>query len=351
LPAAKQNDFSHELKGYATADRAKHQEKAAGGHLCRNPACIAVQVSLRRCGAVFGLGLALLFSTASAVAQDLGHKLPGLLGLDAGRIPEPGLYLVDRLAIYEAEKLRDRNGSLIPTAPFNLLGRSNAFGVSYTRKMSGDSIFLTMTAGGPIAQIKLNNENRFEIGVDRLGLGDPYIQPFRLGWRKKIFDVVTSYSIYLPTGRSPLAGGKGVSSGQITQEFSGGGSIYFRDRTRFVTAIASYQLNSRQRGIDIRRGDPVQVQGGIGTKFFRQLAETGVAGYALWQVRNDRGTELPPALTGIRDRVYGLGPEGAMLIKAIQAQVRVRYLWDFGVHARPQGHIFVTGINFLVHRP
>jgi hypothetical protein len=308
-------------------------------------------VSLRRYGAVVGVGLALALITASAFAQDLGHKLPGLLGLDAARIPEPGLYLVDRLAIYEAEKLRDRNGNLVPTAPFNLLGRANGFGVSYTARISGSSMFLTMTSGGPIAQVKLNIENRPEIGVDRLGLGDFYIQPFRLGWRKRRSDLVTSYSIYLPTGRSPLAGGKGVSSGQITHEFSSGGSVYFKERSHYLTALATYQLNMRQRGIDITRGDSVQIQGGIGTKLFRELAETGVAGYALWQVRDDRGTELPLVLIGARDRVYGLGPEGAVLIKTIQGQLRVRYEWDFGVRARPQGHILVVGINFLVHRP
>jgi hypothetical protein len=308
-------------------------------------------VPLRKCGAVVGVGLALLLTTASAFAQDLGHKLPGLLGLDAGRIPEPGIYLIDRLAIYEAEKLRDRNGNLISTAPFNLLGRANAFGVSYTIKISGSLMFLTMTAGGPIAQVKLNIENRPEIGFDRLGLADLYVQPFRLGWRERRFDLVTSYSTYLPTDRSALAGGKGVSSGQITHEFSGGGSLYFKDRSQFLTALASYQLNMRQRGIDITRGDLVQIQGGIGTKLFRELAETGIAGYALWQVRDDRGTELPPVLAGARDRVYGLGPEGAVLIKAIQGQLRLRYEWDFGVRARPQGHIFVAAINFLVHRP
>src|SRR5262245_14243240 len=142
-----------------------------------------------KCGAV--VGLALLLTTAGAFAQDLGHKLPGLLGLDAARIPQPGLYLIDRFVIYEAEKLRDRNGNLIPTAPFNLLARANAFGISYTTKISGNSMFLTMTAGGPIAQIKLDIENRPEIGVDRLGLGDFYIQPFRLGWRKQRYDLVT----------------------------------------------------------------------------------------------------------------------------------------------------------------
>jgi len=162
--------------------------------------------------------------------------------------------------------------------------------------------------------------------------------------------VVTSYGIYLPTDRSPLAGGKGVSAGQVSHEFSAGGSLYFKDRTTFVTALASYQLNMRQRGIDLTRGDAIQIEGGMGTKFFGQRAEAGLAGFAFWQVRDDRGVDLPPVLRGARDRVYGLGPEAAILLKAIRGQVRVRYEWDIGARARPQGHIFVAGINFLAQR-
>ena len=292
--------------------------------------------------------VALLLMTTPAVAQDLGHKLPGLLGLDAARIPEPGTYLVYRLARYETDELRDRDGHLIPTPPFNLIGVANAFGASYTTRLSQSKVFLTITAGWPIARIKTDIEDRPEASIERFGLGDPYVQPVRLGRRTERSDVVTSYSIYLPTDRSALAGGKGVSSGQITHEFSGGGSLYFKDRTRFLTALASYQLNTRQRGIDLTRGDAIQIQGGVGTKLFGQLAEAGLAGFAFWQVRDDRGADLPPVLRGARDRVYGLGPEVAILLKAIQGQVRVRYEWDIGARARPQGRIFVAGLNFIL---
>src|SRR5262249_6835138 len=155
---------------------------------------------------------ALLLTTTSVFAQNLGHKLPGLLGLDAGRIPDPGLYLAYRIADYEAVELRDGNGDPIPTAPFSLIGRSHVFGVSYTTILPGISLYLMLTGSGPIAQAKLTVQDRPEFVLDRFGLADPYIQPFKLGWRKRRFDLVTSYGIYLPTGRSSLAGGKGISS-------------------------------------------------------------------------------------------------------------------------------------------
>ena len=121
----------------------------------------------RLSGKLVAVCVALLLRTTPAVAQDLGHKLPGLLGLDAARIPEPGLYLVDRLASYQADELRDRDGHLIHTAPFNLLGVANAFGASYTTRVARSSVFFTMTVGWPIARIKTAVEDRPEAGIDR----------------------------------------------------------------------------------------------------------------------------------------------------------------------------------------
>jgi len=272
-----------------------------------------------------------------------------LLGLDAVTIPEPGLYFIDRAARFESGELRDRNGDLLPIGPLDLVISANSFGISYTRRISSGMTFLTMTAGGPIARIKTSIASRPEEDLDRFGAGDVYIQPFRLGWRKEKFDVVTAYGFYVPTDRSALAGGSGTSSGNVTHEFSGGATRYFANKSYFVTALASYQLNTKQRGIDITRGDTFQIVGGAGTRLFGRLLETGLASYALWQVRDDRGTDLPPVLRGLSDRVYGLGPEGAIFIKPIRAQLRARYEWDFGVRSRPQGSTFVVGLILAIH--
>jgi hypothetical protein len=285
-------------------------------------------------------------------AQDLGHKLPGLIGLDAGRIPDPGLYVVDRFVSYQADELRDRRGDLIPVGDLRMGAVSNAAGISYTIKFPQRALFFTATAAAPLTRLSLNVSDRPEASFDRFGLADVYIQPARLGWRRDHFDLVGSYGIYLPTGVSPLAGGKGLSSGHVTHEFSAGGSVYAnKDRTYFLTALASYDLNLRKRNIDITRGATFQIQGGAGVSRRNRLLEAGVAGHALWQVRDDRGADLPPALRGARDRVYGLGPEAAVLIKAIRSQIRIRYEWDLGVRSRPKGNVFVVGFNLVAQRP
>jgi len=311
--------------------------------------CYGIRVSSKRYLPL--LALALLIDSGIGHAQNLGHKIPGFVGLDAARIPEPGLYLIDRAATYRADELVDRNGNVIPTGPMKFIASANAFGISYTTNIFSGTTFLTMTAGGPLARVRTNVANLPEANLDKFGIGDPYIQPIRLGWRKQNADLVASYGIYIPTDKSPLAGGSATSSGRVTHEFSGGATRYFRDRSRFLTALVSYELNMRERGIDITRGDTIQIEGGAGTKLFGQLAETGLASYALWQVRDDRGSQLPAVVRGARDRVFGLGPEGAVLIAPLQAEFRMRYEWDFGVRSRPQGRILVVSIKFLAHAP
>jgi hypothetical protein len=284
-------------------------------------------------------------------AQDLGHKLPGLIGLDAGTIPPPGLAVIDRFVVYNADELRDRNGNTVPIGP-ELRAISNAAGISYTFKLPQSCTSFSARAAAPVAGLKLNVQDHPEASVDRFGLADIYIMPLQWGCETGHFDIVASYGLYIPTGQFLLAGGKSVSTGSVTHQFSLGGSIYRnKERTSFITALASYDLNLKKRNIDITRGNIFQIQGGIGVRRHNQILEMGLAGYALWQVTDDRGTDLPPVLLGARDRVYGLGPEVAVLIKSINSQLRARYEWDIGARSRFQGNVFAVGINILVQRP
>jgi hypothetical protein len=92
--------------------------------------------------------------------------------------------------------------------------------------------------------------------------------------------------------------------GQVTHQFSGGGSLFAdKNRTAFVTALGSYDFNIRKRGIDITRGDVFQIQGGAGVSRANRAVELGVAGNALWQVRDHRGTRSSAAARSPRPRL------------------------------------------------
>ncbi len=299
-----------------------------------------------------GLGVTVvlvLTTPIAARAQDLGHKLLGTIGLEAGARPPPGLRVADRFVYYAAGRLNDRNGSAIPGLGFDLDIAADALGIAYTSEGPRSSTTVTVAAAVPIAHASVSTTNP-EASLDKLGIADIYVQLAGLGWRAERVDIVASYALYLPTGRFDL-GGRGVSSGQVTYELALGGQLAFDEARRwFVAGLASYDLYGEKWGADITRGDTLQVQGGVGVRPF-EIVEMGMAAYAQWQVRDDRGADVPERLRGARDRAVGLGPELAVSIPPLRMRLRVRCAWDLAASARPDGRVFVVGLSFPVWQP
>jgi hypothetical protein len=266
-------------------------------------------------------------------------------------VPEPGLHVVDRVVSYRADELRDRHGDAVPVEGLRLRALANGFGLAWVVDVPRIGARAGATVAAPVVDVRLASE-RPEASVDRFGLADVFLQPLKLGWRRDRLDAVAAYALYVPTGRSPLAGGGGVSNGQLTHEVSGGGTVWVDDRRAwYVTALGSYQLNMRKLGIDITRGDVVQVQGGVGARVLERRLELGVVGYGLWQVRDDRGTGVPRHHRGARDEAYGLGPEVVLSLRPLPARLRLRYAHDVAVKSRPVGALFLLGVEFAAWRP
>jgi len=283
-------------------------------------------------------------------AQDLGHRIPGVLGIDAGVQGPAGLSLLYRFLYFHAGTLRDRHGDRVPIRGLDLDAVVNVFGLSLTVKPAGWP-YLSFAFAAPLAHVTIDSETP-RTGIDRYGFSDLFIQPLKAGWRFRHFDLVTSYAVYAPTGRFSLTGKGGVGSGAWSHQLSFGGAVFLDPvlRRRRGSLLASYFINHRKRGVDIRRGDFLQLQGGVALLVVDPVT-VGVAGYALWQTTDDSGSELPPVLRGARDRVYGLGPEVVIVVPALHMRIDARYEWDFGVRARPQGAILVVGVAALVWQP
>jgi hypothetical protein len=210
--------------------------------------------------------------------------------------------------------------------------------------------YLTVVASVPFARISVNSANPI-VSIDRLGLGDIFVQPIKAGWRNPHYDVMTSYAFFAPTGKFEPKTGVGVGRGYWTHQFSLGGAGYIdTTRAQRASVLVSYDLNQRMRGVDITRGNMLSVQGGAGVAVAKALV-LGVAGYALWQVSDDRGTALPQTLAGLRTHTYGLGPEIDVVIPSIAVKADFRLMWDFGTRARPQGDVFAGGLGYRAWSP
>ena len=70
----------------------------------------------------------------------------------------------------------------------------------------------------------------------------------------------------------------------------------------------------------------------------------------MWQVRDDRGADLPAALRGARDVALGLGAEADYTVARIRSRFTVRYCRDVVAKSRPLGRILVVGVVVVARK-
>lgn len=298
--------------------------------------------------AVFRVGaclLAAVWAPRAGAAQSLGHKLPGTIGIDAGTQPPPGIYAANRFLVWTADRLLDRDGEPVPIAGFELDAIADAVGVAGTLRLDS-GLHLSAAVAVPYVRLKLSSDDP-RVAADRFGLGDAFFKPVQIGWKWALVDLVASYGLYAPTRQINR---EGLGSSQWSHQLSVGGTLSSSHRRVRISALFSYDRYQRKLDIDVTRGASVQVQGGLSVTVLEHL-DVGLAGYALAQVADDRGAELPPALRGRRDRVLGLGPEVKAPIPGLRARLGARYTWDLDVRARPEGRLLIIELDVAVWSP
>jgi hypothetical protein len=304
-----------------------------------------VPLSYRRCLSPVLIAVVASLWPASALAQPaVGHKILGTLGLDAGSQNDTGIYLVARSASYWSSELVDRDGHDLPVGlDLYALGNNVSFQATYL--VAPLATYINAGVSVPLAHVNASTQTP-QANVDLLGLGDLAVQPLQLGWRLGQVEITTGYTFYAPTAAHEPGGSDGVGKGQWSHEPSLGGTVYFdADRTWAVSVLGSVEINERKLDVDIKRGSTLQLQGGLGKKLGGFL-ELGVASYALWQLEEDEGRDLPQELRGLHERAYGAGPELKFEFAKIRTNLSFRYEHDLAVWSRTAGQIFVAGVGF-----
>jgi hypothetical protein len=104
---------------------------------------------------------------------------------------------------------------------------------------------------------------------------------------------------------------------------------------------------------DVKVGQLLTLEGGVGKSFLKGAATFGVAYYAQWKVTADQFDVTAAAThTGaIQDkhRVFGIGPDVTIPIatsKKLISLVNVRYLWEQGAQFKTQGQTLVVTTTF-----
>jgi hypothetical protein len=272
---------------------------------------------------------ALLVIPTAANAQFLGFNLRGDAGIKSGSQPPPGIFLISPLYFRsDYTGLRDRNGDKVLSGVDVDVNVLAVPGIAVTTKAK--------IAGGTYGFqiIPLWMDQRLTVAApgfsaDRgWGFSDMLFQPLGLGWRTQKTDFLAGYGFLAPTGKDNL------SLNMWGHELSAGTTVYLDgDKKWHVAATGFYDFHHKKQDQDLRVGQYLTVEGGVGRSFIKGAAHAGLAYVAQWKVTDDSGSDFPPNLQKSKNRAYGLGPEVALPVLAkgsVVGLVNMRYIWEFG---------------------
>ena len=259
--------------------------------------------------ATFAAVVAVLFIGSSCPAQEFGHKLLGGLGLQAGVQPDTGLYVGDQVVVLDSHQFCRPKWSAVP----------GLFRLERRRRRRRRRLQLSPATARHLRERRRLDSDRPHFRRERQSC-NPY-RPRRPRRRLR-----TAASAGLATAalrsrdrlrvlrarRQHLArrGADGRESRTVDAR-----ALVRRDGvlrpSRLLEPVGARRMG-HQRTARAESTSPAARR----SRYKEGLAKTfaGIVSVGPGRVRalsgaNDRGTEVPPALVGARDRAFGLGGE------------------------------------------
>jgi hypothetical protein len=300
----------------------------------------------------------LALASSPAHTQFMGHNFRGDYGVQSGSQPPPGFYLAPLYLRYDGDTLRDRNGNSVSLDPgergeidvnsyallFWYVSEIKLFGANYSFVVA--PAFTDNSLEVPILDLRQTTST---------GFTDLYVQPINLGWHNERADFTAGLGVFIPTGRYDADAPDNLGLGMWSFELFGGTTIFFDEKKSWHFATTGfYETHSKKSGSDIRVGDILTLEGGLGKSFMEGAVSVGAAYYAQWKVTDDdlgRDLELLLGRELGKHRVYGVGPDVTIPIatkKKLIAFLNLRYFWEFGARTTLEGNTFTLTATFPI---
>jgi hypothetical protein len=296
------------------------------------------------------VGFIFIVVSSNTFAQYNGHNLRGDFGLFSGSQPGPGWYAGVLGVNYDVDSLRDRNGDNLVTAGGSLEVNAiapYAWWVSDKKVFGGNySVFVSASwADNALEAPALGLSSDTGIGT-----GDLYVQPINLGWHTDSADFMAGLGVFAPTGRYTDGASDNTGLGMWSYELYGGTTVYLNeDRSWSFAALAFYETHSSKDDSDVKVGDILTIEGGLGKSWANGAAALGVSYFAQWKVSED---ELGKGISNPnKHKIFGAGPELMLPIASKEkfyGTLNLRYLWDFGVESNTEGNTFILMATFPI---
>ena len=308
------------------------------------------RVAMRRLlllGAACGLTL---LSVGPAQAQLNGSHTLGDFGVKSGTQPAPGFYAALFYLHYGTDTIKDVDGTRSDSRrtseqPRGLGLCSDGWYVSKTKFLGANYGAMVVL---PFANASLEAP-AFQLGqtVDT-SFSDMLVRPLDLGWHTTHADIAAGLQLYVPTGRYERGGSDNIGKGMWTYEPFVGATVYFDEKKTFSLATTAYwEFHGRKEDSNVKVGQILTLEGGLGKSFLGGGLIIGAAYYAQWKLTKDQlaGFELPgggdfDVTARNKHKVFGFGPDVTLPIATkskLFALVNIRYLWETGARVKTKG--------------
>ncbi|MBF0185424.1 MAG: transporter [Magnetococcales bacterium] len=283
------------------------------------------------------------FVAMSATVHADGHYVNGVEGIKAASLPPPGVYWRWYNLFYQADSFKDKSGNKVANHfDLDVFATVNRLIWITDKKFLGADF--GMDAIIPLVNTNLSlRPGATELHFSSLGIGDVLLEPVVLSWHGQSWDAATALGVYFPTGEfdrtDPSSAGKGYYSLMYTL----GGTWYFDPgKTLSASLLSRYEIHGNQEQRDLRKGDDFHFEVGVGKKL-NDTFEVGVAGYAQWQMSDDRGKDATNP--SVHDRVFGIGPEVVVAVPAIGSSISIRGTTEFGARDSAEGNMLTVTLT------
>lgn len=317
-----------------------------------NASWMRKKMMLARALAIVSLYVVVVFSHGGAHAGFSGHNTKGDFGLQSGTQPPPGFLITPMYYRYSADTLRNRSGDKVGIDPQRRGSLDvNAYVLGFIW-VSDDLKILGGNYG--FQAFPAFTDNTLEVPLLGLNesvdtdLTDLYFQPINLGWNTDQADFVAGLGIYAPVGKYEPGGSRNTGLGMWSFEPFVGTTVYLDEQKSWsFAATAFYEMHSEKEDTDIRVGDILTIEGGLGKAFMGGAVNVGAAYYAQWKITDDDlglDAHFPGGRGLAKHRVYGLGPEVTLPIAPkgdLFGFINARYFWEFGARSTLEGNTFV----------
>jgi hypothetical protein len=306
-------------------------------------------------------GLMLLLA-GPAQAQLNGSHTLGDFGVQSGSQPQPGFYTALFYLRYDTDTIKGANGETVrlpQASPGSLavsalapmvwyVSKTKLFGANYGAMVVFP--FANASIEAPAFQLSKTVDTSFS---------DMLIRPLDLGWHAPRADVAAGLQLYLPTGRYERGGSDNIGKGMWSYEPFAGATFYFDDkRTASFATTAYWELHGRKKDTDVKVGQLLTMQGGLGKSYLGGGLILGAAYYAQWKLTaDDLATLTLPGGDVIdldarnKHRVFAFGPDVTLPVASksrLFALVNIRYLWETGARLKTEGDTLVVTATFPV---